>query len=398
MMYNLPEKPRTKTPPLFRVNMNEKGKPIIYAQPHANFQKIPHEDKSKNISPYIQGKSKRTKNYPNQEAQNFDYYNIRPKRESLQKNEAYYNHEFKHHYHEIRRNDVKLNNMKGYNYNYTEDKPITKQGNFQDQQFKSPLFQQPQIPNIPLVQQIPGYPNNFPQNFQVNQNIPPNPKKDFLTIDQTPTKHGYTQKHLKDTIIIPRKIYIGLNSGDIKQDYSFLKKLGQGSFGVVYKAMHKKTKDYRAIKIMEKTMINNNPSLAVQIKSEYNILRELDHPNIIKIYEAYENSNQIFIVTELLSGGTLLDKMGKKNLIDELQILKWVTKIVMALNYCHGKKFAHRDLKPENIMFDKDDNLKLIDFGLSGFIDAKKKYLLFRFHEVVGSPIYMAPEVNIIRL
>ena len=106
MMYNLPEKPRTKTPPLFRVNMNEKGKPIIYAQPHANFQKIPHEDKSKNISPYIQGKSKRTKNYPNQEAQNFDYYNIRPKRESLQKNEAYYNHEFKHNYHEDRKSVV----------------------------------------------------------------------------------------------------------------------------------------------------------------------------------------------------------------------------------------------------------------------------------------------------
>jgi calcium-dependent protein kinase len=182
-----------------------------------------------------------------------------------------------------------------------------------------------------------------------------------------------------------------------EDNYKIICKLGKGSFGSVFKVKHKITGEIRAMKIIRNTSVVdragvNNPKFLKEI----HVLKELDHPNIIKIFEYYVDNKNHYIITELLTGGELYETILKCRKFNEKTAAFIMRQILSALNYLHSKGIVHRDIKPENILvqkIDKKENqdeiyIKLIDFGASNF---------FKENEIlklkVGSPYYIAPEV-----
>lgn len=128
-----------------------------------------------------------------------------------------------------------------------------------------------------------------------------------------------------------------------------------------------------------------------KLQHEVEILKNLDHPNIIKVFEFYQDSRFFYIVIELCSGGELFDKILNESKFDERKAAKTMEQILSAVNYCHKNKVVHRDLKPENILYDTkkpDAVLKIVDFGTSVVFEAKQ-----RMNQKLGTPYYIAPEV-----
>ena len=119
-------------------------------------------------------------------------------------------------------------------------------------------------------------------------------------------------------------------------------------------------------------------------------MRNLNHPNIIKLYEVYEGQYHIYLVLELLKGGELFDRIIKKGHYSEKDAATIISKLLSALEFMHNRGIMHRDIKPENLIL-KDENeydIKLADFGLAEYQD--KKDLLFKR---CGTPGYVAPEI-----
>lgn len=120
-------------------------------------------------------------------------------------------------------------------------------------------------------------------------------------------------------------------------------------------------------------------------------MKTLDHPNIIKLYEVYEDSKNVYLVMEVCEGGELFDRIIEKGCFTEIEARRVFTQIVQTINYCHSKGIAHRDLKPENfLLLTKHDEspIKVIDFGLSTNFDQKSN-----MKTKAGSPYYISPEV-----
>ena len=116
----------------------------------------------------------------------------------------------------------------------------------------------------------------------------------------------------------------------------------------------------------------------------------LDHPNIVKYYETYEDSKYLYLVMELLSGGELMDKLSERSEpFNELESAQLMEKLLKAIIHCNSGNIAHRDIKPENIMYDKENEVKLIDFGLAKQTNKKNQNM----HTVAGTPYFIAPEV-----
>ena len=183
-----------------------------------------------------------------------------------------------------------------------------------------------------------------------------------------------------------------------EDNYKIVNKLGKGSFGSVFKVKHKITGEIRAMKIIKNTSVDDRAGVDnVKFLKEIQVLKELDHPNIIKIFEYYVDNKNHYIITELITGGELYETIAKSHKFNEKKAAFIMKQILSALNYLHSKGIVHRDIKPENILvqnIDKKKNkmeeihIKLIDFGASNF---------FKENEIlklkVGSPYYIAPEV-----
>ncbi|CAD8049302.1 unnamed protein product [Paramecium sonneborni] len=165
--------------------------------------------------------------------------------------------------------------------------------------------------------------------------------------------------------------------------------LGSGSYAEVRMGIHKVLGITRAIKIISKLKASNEEITRVLHEAE--ILKKLDHPNIVKILEIYQNSQQIFIVTELYTGGELFDAIAESQHFSEKEASTILKQVLQGLNYCHQHKIVHRDIKPENIVFeskDKRGTIKIIDFGTSRIFDPHQK-----MNQKIGTPYYIAPEV-----
>ena len=124
------------------------------------------------------------------------------------------------------------------------------------------------------------------------------------------------------------------------------------------------------------------------LKAEIEILRTVDHPNVVKIYETYMDETHFYIVMEYCEGGELFDHIMDGGKFSEQDAAKIISKVIGALQHMHELNICHRDLKPENIILERNtNNVKIIDFGLSTIV--KEKDLSTR----VGTPYYVAPEV-----
>lgn len=180
--------------------------------------------------------------------------------------------------------------------------------------------------------------------------------------------------------------YAPENSSKITQNYKiWADVIGRGAYGEVRKAMHIPTNEMRAIKIIYKQECSADDQQ--NIFREVKILKQLDHPNIIKIYEYFSDPKFIFIVMELVQGGELFDRIMDVHHFSERKAAEIFLQILSSVNYLHANKIVHRDLKPENILFD-GEYIKLIDFGTSREFDAAKK-----MKGTHGTPYYIAPEV-----
>ena len=168
-------------------------------------------------------------------------------------------------------------------------------------------------------------------------------------------------------IIYPifRRIFVHSVHGSVENTYQIQEILGQGGFSIVRRAVHLEQGQERAIKMISKTSINDSQLLEIQEETE--ILKGLDHPNIIRVIEIIEDTTKINIVTELCKGGELFERIVASRTFSENIAANYMYQILSGLIHIHMSGFIHKDLKPENIMFveENESYLKIIDFGIS---------------------------------
>lgn len=114
----------------------------------------------------------------------------------------------------------------------------------------------------------------------------------------------------------------------------------------------------------------------------------MDHQNIVKLYEAYEDSSNFYLIMDYLKGGELYDQIVRRSYFSEKEGAIIMYQVLCAVNYLHKKGFVHRDLKPENICLDHGSHVKIIDFGTARKLTKGK-----RLKQTIGTPFYMAPEI-----
>lgn len=196
----------------------------------------------------------------------------------------------------------------------------------------------------------------------------------------------------ESTINLTNNVIISHSKSDPNEEYNKLNFLGEGSFAAVYKVQNKLTGQVRAMKIIKKSATCTEED-DQEIVNEINILRTMDHPNILKIFEFYSNKESYSIVTELCSGGELFQEIIDKGPFNERYCAYVMYQIFSSINYCHNMNIVHRDLKPENILIVKREKngyplLKVCDFGTSKMFEKGSVQ-----RKLVGSSYYIAPEV-----
>ncbi|XP_077569216.1 serine/threonine-protein kinase 33 [Stigmatopora nigra] len=187
-----------------------------------------------------------------------------------------------------------------------------------------------------------------------------------------------------------------IGDGDVEDFYIFGKKLGHGSYGVVYEATQIRTQTQWAIKTVCKAEPGSNK--IKMLEQEIKILKQVDHPHILRLEEIYETAQMTYLITELCVGGELKQVLKQKGFFPEEEARHIIGCLAHAITYLHRKNIMHRDLKLENILVKNslDDyngklDIKVADFGLS-----VKTYGVGSdsiLSDVCGTPIYMAPEM-----
>ncbi|XP_062323447.1 MAP/microtubule affinity-regulating kinase 3-like isoform X2 [Osmerus eperlanus] len=169
-------------------------------------------------------------------------------------------------------------------------------------------------------------------------------------------------------------------------NYRLLKTIGKGNFAKVKLARHILTGREVAIKIIDKTQLN--PTSLQKLFREVRIMKILNHPNIVKLFEVIETEKTLYLVMEYASGGEVFDYLVAHGRMKEKEARAKFRQIVSAVQYCHQKHIVHRDLKAENLLLDADMNIKIADFGFSNEFTMGNKLDTF-----CGSPPYAAPEL-----
>ncbi|XP_050948507.1 serine/threonine-protein kinase MARK2 isoform X8 [Labeo rohita] len=168
--------------------------------------------------------------------------------------------------------------------------------------------------------------------------------------------------------------------------YRLLKTIGKGNFAKVKLAKHVLTGREVAVKIIDKTQLNS--SSLQKLFREVRIMKLLNHPNIVKLFEVIETEKTLYLVMEYASGGEVFDYLVAHGRMKEKEARAKFRQIVSAVQYCHQKCIVHRDLKAENLLLDADMNIKIADFGFSNEFTLGNKLDTF-----CGSPPYAAPEL-----
>ena len=190
-------------------------------------------------------------------------------------------------------------------------------------------------------------------------------------------------------IIVQPGLFVCENESKFQEVYKIGAVLGTGTYGEVRLCYHRDSGESRAVKIFKKQLYQSELKRCNLI-SEITILKSLDHPNIIRIYEFFEDSRRLYIVMEYCSGGELFGEIIKRKNFNEIHAAQIMHQIFSALAYMHSKGIIHRDLKPENILLEEQHdvlNIKIIDFGTAVATEGKK------ISGMIGTPYYIAQEV-----
>ena len=215
-----------------------------------------------------------------------------------------------------------------------------------------------------------------------NNNQVRSPKKNYKNEIKINTQNKVT---------IDTNLLVTKGTNNPNDNYKRTKILGQGSFGIVYLVKHKQLNCYFAMKVIKKN--NKNEKEEQTLMNEINILRKMDHPNIVKINDFYTTKTEYILVTEYCPEGELFYEIKNFAPFNEALTGWYMKQILSAVCYCHKLKIIHRDLKPENILiYQKNKNgfntIKIIDFGTARIFN-KNKY----DKSLTGSVYYISPEV-----
>mmetsp|Transcript_20669 Transcript_20669/g.20600 ORF Transcript_20669/g.20600 Transcript_20669/m.20600 type:complete len:264 (+) Transcript_20669:2-793(+) len=176
---------------------------------------------------------------------------------------------------------------------------------------------------------------------------------------------------------------------DIENDYYFIKPIGKGQSAQIFLAEGINDNKQYAIKTLIKKNLVENPEILSNLINEIKIMRQCNHPNIIKLHRVYESGTHIYLVVDYAEGGDLYTRILKRKRFTEEALLQLSYRLINVLNYLDSLNIAHRDIKLENILMVSEDNdydFKLADFGLA-------EEVIGFLHKKCGSPGYIAPEI-----
>lgn len=185
-------------------------------------------------------------------------------------------------------------------------------------------------------------------------------------------------------------VFVKENKMQFQEVYRIKDVIGRGSYGEVRTCVHRETGAKRAVKIFRKDLLTNETQKA-RLEREITILKTLDHPNVARVYEFFEDSKRFLVVMEYCSGGELFERISSCQSFTETQAAHIMYQLFSAVAYLHKSKIIHRDLKLENILLeDKNEplNIKLIDFSSACNYTSNKSII-----GMIGSLYYIAPEV-----
>lgn len=174
-------------------------------------------------------------------------------------------------------------------------------------------------------------------------------------------------------------------------NYLIGRKLGEGSFAKVREGLHVVTGERVAVKVIDKKKAKKDTYVTKNLRREGQIQQMIRHPNITQLLDILETENSYYLVMERCSGGNLMHKIYEKKRLEENEARKYIRQLIQAVEHLHRAGVVHRDLKIENLLLDENNDIKLIDFGLSncagilGYTDP--------FSTQCGSPAYAAPEL-----
>ena len=192
-----------------------------------------------------------------------------------------------------------------------------------------------------------------------------------------------------DDIQIGASTFISSNGKSFQEVYSMGPALSNNAFSETRKAINRDSKEERAVKIFRKDI--PNPYSSSKIQSEISIMKDIDYPNIIRIYEIFDEPKRLYIVMELCNGGELFDQILQRDSFSESQVAHIMKELLSTLAYIHKKRIIHRDIKPENILLEESGdllNIKLINFSSAVSLQQSASTT-----GLTGSAYYIAPEM-----
>ena len=180
------------------------------------------------------------------------------------------------------------------------------------------------------------------------------------------------------------------HQGKLRDVYKVGKKLGEGAFSTVRALKHRVTNENRAVKIIHKKSLRTEEERGMFF-NEVAILRELDHPNIVQLFEFYQDEKNYYMITEHCNGGELFEKIINDGSLSEGAAAEYMREVLSVILYLHDRHIVHRDLKPENFLLSVSESgtqIKAIDFGSAQhFVPGEV------LTNKIGTPYYIAPEV-----
>ena len=187
-----------------------------------------------------------------------------------------------------------------------------------------------------------------------------------------------------------------INVGSRLSDFTVEKELGKGNFGAVYLVTSKLTKKVYALKEIKREMYNEDQRL--EVEKEIRLLKDLNHPHVIKYFTSFMENGNFYIVIEYINGGSLANLYkqvsNEGKLIKEKMIWDFLIQTLSGLVYLHeNKKIIHRDIKPDNLLLDKENGLKISDFGISAVYKNDVDDLIKCHQSHVGPIAFMAQEI-----